>query len=75
MWRHVNTRITRVGAGCEDTLRVIMTRAVCFLAHRREASRGRSNLDDLGREDIRHGENGESSRDMRLVTCELSSLV
>ena len=46
-----------------------------FLTHRREASRGRSKLDDLEREDIRHGKGEESDQDMRLVACELSILL
>ena len=42
---------------------------------RREASHGRSKVDSLDKEDIRQGESESSNQDMRLVTCELSSLV
>ena len=45
------------------------------LTHWQEASHGRSKPHDLDRTNIRYQEDTEPDQDVRLVTCELSSLV
>ena len=45
------------------------------LTHRQEVSRRRSKRDDLDRANIRYGEDEEPNQDVRLVRCDLSSLM
>ncbi len=46
-----------------------------MLSRWQEGSRGRSKLNDLDRANIRDGGDTVPDLDVRLVTCELSSLV
>ena len=46
-----------------------------ILTYKQEVFRGLSKLNDLDRSKMRYGEDEKPDQDLRLVTCDLSSLI